>query len=338
MPSNPTHRARRSILTRALTWTNALCLAFGLGLIATLMPLGGRWVWWLDLASHARLQAFLGFATVTLMALGTRRFGIGAASLGMTLFHGLALWPYYASVPSPHEQESSPESSLESTPSLRLVVANVLTTNPNHKAFLDWVRAQDPDVLALLEIGAGWHQTLQRELKAWPHEETLVREDNFGMAIYSRVPIETLQWMPVLPGGPVNALVQLQWEGRSVPLLLTHPIPPVAGWASRQRDQQIAGLARVSVLQEDLALLVGDLNATPWSKAFTPLRQTPLRDGRLGFGYLGTWPAWAPALLRIPIDHVWLGPGWQVTSFETGPQVGSDHLPLFATLQPRTMR
>ena len=75
-------------------------------------------------------------------------------------------------------------------------------------------------------------------------------------------------------------------------------------------------------------LLLGDMNLTPWSPAFADLlQQTGLRDGRLGFGLLPTWPArWG--VLGIPIDHALISPAVTIHQMEIGRDVGSDHRPL----------
>ena len=85
-------------------------------------------------------------------------------------------------------------------------------------------------------------------------------------------------------------------------------------------------------MREGTAMLAGDLNASPWSKAFEPIHNTSLRDARLGFGFCPTWPAFAPKPMRIPIDHLLVGPSWIVTDFRIGPDVNSDHLPISAKL------
>ena len=221
-------------LTWSLTWTACLVLAFCAGVLAMVMPWAGEVFWLFDLASHARLQTILGFAVLTLLALATRRWWISLAALAMVVVNGLPLWPYYAANPSRVEDPAAPE--------LHLVVANLLTSNPNPQVFLDWVRKVNPDVLALQEIGNDWHQVLEKELKDWIHNESRVREDNFGMAIYSRLPLESVEWPTLVPGGPISARVTLRWQGRSIPMLVTHPIPPVKDWASEQRDDQIEAL------------------------------------------------------------------------------------------------
>lgn len=322
--THPGQKPRGFFVTWSLTWTGLLLAAVFLGLVATFLPRLGRTFWWFDLASHARLQTVLGFGVVVFLALATRRWIITLVALGMLTYNALPLWPYYVGAPLPVPAQEAP--------ALRLVVANLWTDNPSAEDFLAWVREQDPDVLALQEVGAAWHSALRAGLQDWPFSETRVREDNFGMAIYSRIPIDELQWKTLVPGGPISALVRFRWENQSIPLLVTHPIPPVQGWASEQRDQQIKALAQQSWIQERTALVAGDLNATPWSMAFKPLHATPLRDARLGFGYLGTWPARAPAPARIPIDHLLVGPAWSLRSLEVGPPFGSDHLPLCAHL------
>jgi endonuclease/exonuclease/phosphatase (EEP) superfamily protein YafD len=54
---------------------------------------------------------------------------------------------------------------------------------------------------------------------------------------------------------------------------------------------------------------------------------------------VGTWPAWAPAWLGAPIDHVMASPSWNATAFRVLTDVdtrGADHRPIVATLTPAT--
>jgi endonuclease/exonuclease/phosphatase (EEP) superfamily protein YafD len=73
-------------------------------------------------------------------------------------------------------------------------------------------------------------------------------------------------------------------------------------------------------------LLVGDLNATPWSHGMRLLR-----DGT-DLGYRSPDPAWTATwysfyLLGIPIDHALATPPLVIARREIGPSVGSDHRP-----------
>jgi endonuclease/exonuclease/phosphatase (EEP) superfamily protein YafD len=77
-------------------------------------------------------------------------------------------------------------------------------------------------------------------------------------------------------------------------------------------------------------VLMGDFNAAPWTRIQQRLR----RDSRLdNAGVLApSWPAWAPALLRLPIDHVLSRGELRVLRMKAGPAVGSDHRPVEAVL------
>ena len=80
--------------------------------------------------------------------------------------------------------------------------------------------------------------------------------------------------------------------------------------------------------QNELALVVGDLNTTPWSPYFKDLLKLgALRNSMKGWGVQTTWPATSYPL-RIPIDHALHSPGLVILNREIGPDVGSDHLPV----------
>jgi endonuclease/exonuclease/phosphatase (EEP) superfamily protein YafD len=58
---------------------------------------------------------------------------------------------------------------------------------------------------------------------------------------------------------------------------------------------------------------------------------TGLVNATLESGLRPTWPT-RPALARIPIDHFLLSDHLNVASIRTGPDIGSDHLPLILDL------
>jgi endonuclease/exonuclease/phosphatase (EEP) superfamily protein YafD len=102
---------------------------------------------------------------------------------------------------------------------------------------------------------------------------------------------------------------------------------------SRTRDRQLRAIGEHLRGLPGTKLLVGDLNATPWSAPFRALlRGTGMRDARRGRGVHPTWPA-GDALLRIPIDHVLVSPDVRVDAVRVGAPIGSDHLPLTVDLR-----
>jgi endonuclease/exonuclease/phosphatase (EEP) superfamily protein YafD len=104
--------------------------------------------------------------------------------------------------------------------------------------------------------------------------------------------------------------------------------PVGAGEASLRNRQldTLTGMIQMEAGREQI--LLGDLNITPWSPHYTRLeRQAGLTNGAMARGYLPTWPAgYNP--VKIPIDHCLLSEGLRVRQFRTGPDTGSDHLPI----------
>jgi endonuclease/exonuclease/phosphatase (EEP) superfamily protein YafD len=78
------------------------------------------------------------------------------------------------------------------------------------------------------------------------------------------------------------------------------------------------------------AVLMGDFNSTPWGTLQSDLRDKTTFDnrGRLAF----TWPSWGPAIIRLPIDQIFISGKLAIRDYDVGPAVGSDHLPLLADI------
>ena len=119
-------------------------------------------------------------------------------------------------------------------------------------------------------------------------------------------------------------------------MLVTHPPPPISARHYRARNAQLNDLTGILHAFDGPWIVAGDFNATPWSADYRRFEgQTGLRNVRRGFGLLPTWPSQLLAL-GIPIDHVLVSPDFAVTEAKTGPDIGSDHRPVIATLTLRT--
>jgi len=115
---------------------------------------------------------------------------------------------------------------------------------------------------------------------------------------------------------------------RRIALLATHPLPPAGGLRARYRDEQLQAVAAWTRDQDGDAVVLGDLNITPWSPVFGDfLQASGLRNSAEGRGLGGTWPAFFPPLL-IPIDHFLHTDEVLVIRREVIEAEGSDHLPL----------
>lgn len=82
------------------------------------------------------------------------------------------------------------------------------------------------------------------------------------------------------------------------------------------------------------AILAGDFNMTP--RSYRLQRLLAVAGLRRRAAFLRSWPAGGHGGLPLPaflIDHVLTTPDIRTVSIETGPNLGSDHLPVIARLR-----
>jgi endonuclease/exonuclease/phosphatase (EEP) superfamily protein YafD len=127
-------------------------------------------------------------------------------------------------------------------------------------------------------------------------------------------------------------------NGQGPTIVAAHSVSPRALSIPLWRED-LSWLQRAC--ERDNVILAGDLNAT-----VDNLSGLTTGDGAaLGScldaavttdnAAVGTWPAWAPAWLGSPIDHVMASPSWTATAFQVLTDTdggGADHHPIVATL------
>lgn len=294
-------------------------LGLGLGLL-------GAFAWWLDLFAHFRVQC-AGVLGLALVLAGLCRRGSLAATAALLLVADLALLAPYA-IPEERASVGSP---------LRLAHFNVLSSNRRYEDGVAWIAGTGADLVLVQEVDARWAAALA-SVPGYRVVDVLARADNFGLAALVREgsPVEVLgRERPVFAGLPALGL-QLRHAGRELALLSLHTLPPMSREHAATRDAQLlaaADWAAVQALAGRAPVLLGDLNATPFSAGVRPLRTVGLRDSLAAGGLLeaGSWPD-LPGPLRIAIDHCWHDRALVTVARAVGPALGSDHRPLEVAL------
>lgn len=220
----------------------------------------------------------------------------------------------------------------EEAPNLTLLLANVHSSNQETRAFLQRVEEFDPDIICVQEITERWRDSLAPLENKYPVHFTVPRADNFGIAIYSRMPGAAPELLNQEAGGVPAIALEFQVGGRDVALLNLHAVPPLGRALAERRGNQLDFARGWLGASDGNAILIGDLNLTMYSPVYRRFfRDTGALNARAGFGPVGTWPAWLP-VMRLPIDQcVVRGPS--VVSCRTLPSINSDHLPLLITLR-----
>jgi endonuclease/exonuclease/phosphatase (EEP) superfamily protein YafD len=291
-------------------------------LVPSWLGLLGGWHWALDLLAHFRWQ----YAVASLLMLGwavwRRRRGV-AALAALTFLLNAALIGQLAWY-SPADDDVAGDFSQ------RVVVFNVLTSNPEKQRALDYLLASDADVIGLVEVDETWLQAMAPLRAKYPHQFTEARRDNFGLALFSRMPPEKAELLLLGELQLPSIQAFMRHQGRELSVIVTHPIPPMGARGTAWRDGQLARLAdHVSQLPMP-ALVVGDLNATPWSAGMRILTAK-------GLGLRSLSPAWTPtwrptSVFAVPIDHAVATAPLVITHRSVGPDLGSDHRPLNVTV------
>lgn len=298
----------------------------GVGALACLKTVGvfAAWNRFAELTTHFEALAFVFAIVLAALCLALRSWKWAGVAAVVLALYGMAVLPWY--LPPRQAASSSGQSNL------RLLLANVLTSNDRFDDLVQIVRRENPDVVLLQETSDAWLAALAPLEDAYPHKMAVPRSDNFGIAILSRIPLEDSQANDLgnasLPGLRADIAV----NGRTVTLLNYHTLPPVSPIGFMTRNQQLAALPAFTRRQKDLVIIAGDLNVTMWSPYYKRLvRNSGLASARKGFGILATWPTYYP-LVRIPIDHYLVSPEVRVIDLRMGPKFGSDHRPLVADL------
>lgn len=308
-------------------------LLVGGGVVSLLTVLGfagGMW-WRFDLLSHFRVQYLAALAVAMLGLCAYRKWKTAAAFGGFGALNLALIVPFFfGASPSPTPGATT----------IRAAVINVNTANTRGDLVCAFVREHKPDIILFEEVDEVWDNRLAPLRDEYEHWESELRGDNFGIALASRLPWKTAKIVHLGEAGVPSVTATFEVGGRVLTVLGTHPVPPSGKQGSRLRNDQIAAIARFMREQDQPFVLIGDLNATPWSHHFRKLvRETGLRDSARGFGVQPTWPspvAWLPVpsvFLRVPIDHCLVSSDVRVVRRIVGESVGSDHFPLLVELE-----
>lgn len=308
---SPKHREGR------LTWY-ALFLAVVVG---TVLRSCGRWHWLCELTTHFTVQSSV-LALIAAAMLWKCRWRVMAAiCLGLTLLNAtewLRCW-----VPrAPTEAVK-----LFGQP-LVVVSTNVYSRNRNAQALHDWLMKIRPDVVFVSEVDPWWASQLEHWKTDWPYQILRPRGDNFGLALLSKHPILDSEVRKLELDIPAVRARIGDWT-----IVGIHTLPP-GGANTGVRNRQLVESARWISDMAKPRVVVGDLNCAPGSPYFDDFVEAcRLSDSRSGFGWQASWPTSNP-LFWIPIDHCLVERDADVQTRAVGPDIGSDHYPIWAKIGP----
>ena len=226
--------------------------------------------------------------------------------------------------------------------SVTIIHANLGRQTKPPEALIAYVKERNPDFVCLQELTPA----LASELPAmFPAHEVLDSEpriDSRGIALLARSKLphglrvhstEIVRFAESVTDRPC-AQVLLSWDGQPLRLLSFHCKRPSN---SENLDIQAAEYQALADWFQrkpgTLAVALGDFNATPWSRRVRSfLNQAGLPQEQTGLSLRPSWPAGPIGLLGIPIDLCVHNSFVQVAEGEVGPDIGSDHYPIYCRI------
>lgn len=203
-------------------------------------------------------------------------------------------------------------------------LSNSSTPAEMAKAF----RASGADILSIHEVTPGWSQWLEDSLKAtYPYHHTMVDLGIFGMAIFSRYPLESVDtfYHEDIP----NLRICTQKEGADICLISVHTEPALNDYSLRRLEGHLETLSAQVSRMEGLPLVVlGDFNAVSWSKELQRfMDKAGLLESRSGFmdRQRSFWD--------VPIDHIFHSPRLGCADFVSFSDREGHHLGIMASFQ-----
>ncbi len=302
--------------------TGTLCCA---GVAASFF---GRFHLIFELSCHLYIQYFI-FTSIAAAILTFEREWKKASLMALfAIYCATALAPFisFKAANAANEAEGAAKTKI-----LRAACANILTANGEHQKIIDMAVKYDPDFIILIEVNKKWAEAMKALEKDYPYVVLEPSEDNFGMAFYSRIKPVTAEI--ILAGAlPVPFLKAKFAAGeKEFTLYAAHPLPPLGNNYLKLRNGQLESMAAIIAREGGRALLMGDLNVTPWSPYFKDFKTAAgLENSSEGRGLNASWPAQMPAPLRIPIDYCMNSKDVKVVKVFTGQFNGSDHFPVIA--------
>lgn len=285
--------------------------------------LGDAW-WAFDLAANLRPQYGLILILLTAGASLARWWDVAALAFVGFAVNAVLVVPLFVQVPPPPAQGAE---------DLRVMSLNVKISEARPDAVARHLRTDPPDLVFLFATTDRWTEAMRAA--DIPHEVLVAREPgrDLEIVVLSRqedLPATVHRWGESNRSSAVQVTTTL--DGEPVHVLGMHPVSPIGPERTARRNQSLARLARWARSQPDPVLVVGDLNATPWSHGLQRLlAEGGMINSQHGYGLSASWPT-SIGPLGLPIDHALYSPELTVVSRRLGPSFGSPHRSLHITV------
>jgi endonuclease/exonuclease/phosphatase (EEP) superfamily protein YafD len=253
----------------------------------------------------------------------------GLAAIGWQMTHILPYTPVWRKQVEQSEREAGPST-------LRVVISNVEMENDAYDRWRKVVKAEDPDVIFVVEVDDGWCEKALDPLRDdYTYELSRPQDNWYGMAMLSKLEPVDPKWRYLVEDDVPSIHTGLRLRsGKVIRFVGVHPKPPepIRDQDATQRDAELVVIGRELDDDPRPSIICGDLNDVAWSyttRLF--LRLSGMLDPRRGRGMFNSWNA-KSYFFRFPLDHVFHTNDFRLRQLRKLGNVGSDHFPVLIEL------
>ena len=278
----------------------------------------GDALWFCDVLSSFKLQYFVSLLFLASFGFVIKRSWWFLLYLGIACLILIEIQPWFGT-----------ENSVVVSSEIDVAGINLLSTNDSAQLTVNLVEEKKPDVIVFTEYTPNWETALSDLHTSYPYRLERPRKGNFGIALFSKHPLQLDSIYQFAKGKYTSPFVEIEINDKRIGILGTHPEPPFNKRSSTLRNNHLKNITSSFKSYQGPLVIIGDFNCTPYSVHFKNLlKGLQLSDSRIRFGFLNSWPSTFFPFL-IPIDHCLVNSKCKVIERYNGPNIGSDHYPIF---------
>lgn len=194
---------------------------------------------------------------------------------------------------------------------------------------LEQIDPKKDTVIFLSEVTQKWEEELKDLIELFPNIITGARPDGFGYMLLSTARLFDSKKFNIKDVPLIRTQIEFK-KGQVITFWGVHAPPPINPFFYGKQVEYLQELKAQSNVQTDPQIIVGDFNATPWSKVFKEViagnnKPTPIFNYANSETYpQNTWNI-GPEFLGFPIDHVLYDHLFKLHHFHVRGKFGSDH-------------
>ena len=294
-----------------------------LGLAAfSLLGFMGEWDWRLELFNHFRMHLVLACTLAVFICMFVN-WRLGFAALGVLMLNLFIVSDRYTAL------ETAVQNA-EGTP-VKVLSLNVLGSNTNQNAVISLIAREEPDIVFIAELTPRWAQDLSGYMDLhYPYQILQPLEGWYGLAAYAKRPF----FGETISASRLNAEIAiLRADFGDFAMLGVHPIAPLTNQMAADNLHYLKTAVQLSGSKNTPVLMVGDYNATPWSRAFKLFVEAGFKR-TLEAPISPTYPVGKPSQW-IEIDHALIRGDLVGVSRVLFEDIGSDHYAVRVDIWPQ---